>query len=222
MRLPPFGKCSPRAVDGQTEQQKRRKKGADDTDGAEIWAPKPEAQHSIDWNNPLPQMPPATATSLGNTVTPTWPETSGIPQLPQQPQQSLSFDANPNPTDYPSASDSAGSMVSPSSRNRRRRSPDATRRIVAASFSNETDALEILANAAAEDDSEGTTQDVKEGDRMVRWALEDDKKAPSLEEFCLVQAKVLTTQDTQDLVRIFFERYHPVLVSFFVARVGLN
>jgi len=117
----------------------------------------------------------------------------------------------------------SNSALSPTNRVKRRRqhSPDATRRIVAANFSNETDALEILANAAAEDDSDdqGKTSPAIETRKGVKWELKDDQaKVKGLGEFCLVTAGLLTVQDIENLVRLFFENHHPVLVSHPVRR----
>jgi hypothetical protein len=111
----------------------------------------------------------------------------------------------------------SGAGLSPSQRAKRRRqhSPDATRRIVAASFSNETDALEILANAAAENDEDEHRRaaDADELGRAVQWS--SHTSAPKgLEDNCLVKAHILTTADVEHLVRMYFEDHHPGLVGY--------
>lgn len=186
--------------------------------------------------------PTYTSTSAGLSATlstPAWPE--GIIFQPNHagPSQ-LTQSAPPHPSylntgssslpDPPSVTQSnatpvsltestgSNSALSPAARVKRRRqhSPDATRRIVAANFSNETDALEILANAAAENDSDdqektSPTVEMKKG---VKWELKDDQaKVKGLAEYCLVTAGLMTVQDVENLVRLFFECHHPVLVS---------
>ena len=114
-------------------------------------------------------------------------------------------------------SNGSGSALSPTrSKRRRQHSPDATRRIIAANFSNETDALEILANAAAENESEnaGHRSLAEDTSKGVRWDLGDHiKTAKSLEDYCLVKAGILGVADVESLVRLFFHNNHPVLVS---------
>ena len=134
--------------------------------------------------------------------------------LPDPPSVTQS---NATPASMPESAGS-NSAMSPNTRIKRRRqhSPDATRRIVAANFSNETDALEILANAAAENDSDdqdrsSPTVETKKG---VKWELKDDQaKVKGLGDYCLVTAGLMTVQDIENLVRLFFENHHPVLVS---------
>lgn len=126
--------------------------------------------------------------------------------------------SNATPASIPESTGS-GSGLSPNTfqrvKKRRQHSPDATRRIVAANFSNEIDALEILANAAAEGDSEEEQKPANEEQKKtLRWDLsEDHTQSQRIEEYCLIKAGVLSVNDLENLVRLFFEHYHPVLVS---------
>lgn len=115
-----------------------------------------------------------------------------------------------------STGSSALSPSHPRSKKRRQHSPDATRRIVAANFSNEIDALEILANAAADPDSDDQkhVSPDEEPQKGIRWDIQEDQvQAKGLEDYCLVKENVLTVNDLENLVRIFFENHHPVLVG---------
>lgn len=182
---------------------------------------------------PLVQPPQTSSSGLSATLAPpSWPDhmfQNTIQAGPSNPLHTAFLDAthqapadppsiaqsNPTPTSVPESAGS-GSAISPSQRTKRRRqhSPDATRRIVAANFSNETDALEILAHAAAENDSDDadTKPSTDEGKKNVRWDMQEENPR-GVAEFSLVKAGVLTVTDVENLVRLFFECHHPVLVS---------
>lgn len=160
---------------------------------------------------------------------------------------------------------------------------DVTRRIVVANFSNETDALEILAHAAtdgegrshdSEDGHEGSPSHGKPGDRgtstrsdgperlgarrrsvssgrkkSVGWNMrdgstdrdrslgrhdevfledgeEDDsqEREVGMEDFLLVSLGIIGIEMVEELVSVFFQQHHPVLVSctsyeFFISKI---
>jgi len=82
---------------------------------------------------------------------------------------------------------------------------------VVANFSNETDALEILANAATDDKKDGDGQPNDKGPgRKVTF---EEKAGARLEDFALVKQGVLDVSRLEVLVRVFFEHHHPALVS---------
>ena len=108
---------------------------------------------------------------------------------------------NPTPQSVDSSSTSA---LSPAARARKKRdAPDATRRIVVASFANETDALEILAHAATDEDK------ANGGDKQIPTV----PGAPSLANYVLIKSGILDEGMLWALTRHFFEHHHPVLVS---------
>jgi hypothetical protein len=158
-------------------------------------------------NNAGPSQPPQPAPLQASYLS------TGSSALPDPPSVTQS---HATPASMPESTGS-NSAVSPNHRTKRRRqhSPDATRRIVAANFSNETDALEILANAAAENDSDDQDKSspTVELKKSVKWELKDDQaKVKGLGDYCLVAAGLMTVQDIENLVRLFFENHHPVLV----------
>lgn len=79
----------------------------------------------------------------------------------------------------------------------------AARQIVVASFNNESDALSILAHAATDD------EDRTERERRAAAGMGRD----DLGEFALIKRGLLDEAQLQELVRGFFEHYHPALVS---------
>jgi hypothetical protein len=112
------------------------------------------------------------------------------------------------------ASPSNPSTGASSSRRKRHSEPDATRRIVVASFSNETDALEILAKAATDADDEpadkGEENGTRETSKRVIWA---DGQPRPLSHFVLIARGILDERMLELLVNVFFTHHHPVLVS---------
>jgi hypothetical protein len=123
---------------------------------------------------------------------------------------------DPTPASVPSVQsihsipESSNSGHSPNTR-KRRREGDGARRIVVANFSNETDALEILANAATDDKKEGDNQGNDKGaGKKVSFGAEVGAR---LEDFALVKKGVMDVTRLEILVRVFFEHHHPALVS---------
>jgi hypothetical protein len=117
--------------------------------------------------------------------------------------------SQPSVQSVQSIPESSNSGHSPGSR-KRRREGDGARRIVVANFSNETDALEILANAATDDKKDGDNQpDDKGTGRRVTF---EDRAGARLEDFALVKQGVLDVSRLEVLVRSFFEHHHPALV----------
>lgn len=100
------------------------------------------------------------------------------------------------PGSHPSSTPSTSHPLSPTRR--------AARRIVVASFNNESDALSILAHAATDEDNKGSN--LNEAKKDARDELED---------FALIKRGVLDEVELESLVRAFFEHYHPALVRLF-------
>ncbi|WVR00116.1 hypothetical protein IAU59_007258 [Kwoniella sp. CBS 9459] len=127
----------------------------------------------------------------------------------------------------------SASGQSPGHRSKRRRSerePEGTRKIVNASLSNEMDALEILANAATDGNSEGDSdghdpsgkgKSIANGEaKRVSWELEEEAVPPrELRDFHLIKARILDELGLQDLVSTFFRDHHPSLPVFQTARI---
>lgn len=138
---------------------------------------------------------------------------NNIQNLPQLPIDNTTPASLPSVQSVQSHAESSNSGHSPNTR-KRRREGDGARRIVVASFSNETDALEILANAATDDKKdqfgEHNEQDRASGGRKVTF---EDKVGARLDEFVLVKQRVLDVTRLELLVRVFFEHHHPALVS---------
>jgi hypothetical protein len=139
-----------------------------------------------------------------------------MPNMTQLPPNNSANIDNATPASQPSVQsvqsipESSNSGHSPGSR-KRRREGDGARRIVVANFSNETDALEILANAATDDKKDGDSQPNDKGPgRKVTF---EDKAGARLEDFALVKQGVLDVSRLEVLVRVFFEHHHPALVS---------
>jgi len=139
-----------------------------------------------------------------------------MPNMTQLPPNNSTIIDNATPASQPSVQsvqsipESSNSGHSPGSR-KRRREGDGARRIVVANFSNETDALEILANAATDDKKDGDSQPNDKGPgRKVTF---EDKAGARLEDFALVKQGVLDVSRLEVLVRVFFEHHHPALVS---------
>jgi hypothetical protein len=106
--------------------------------------------------------------------------------------------------------ESSNSGHSPNTR-KRRREGDGARRIVVANFSNETDALEILANAATDDKKDGDNPPNEKGSgRKVTF---EDTAGARLDDFVLVKQGILDVARLELLVRVFFEHHHPALVN---------
>ncbi|KAL1413416.1 hypothetical protein Q8F55_001182 [Vanrija albida] len=130
------------------------------------------------------------------------------------------FDHKPSPLFDPPSTKTVSSIgsvstESPNHQGRRRRNPsepDATRRIVVASFNNETDALEILANAATDADGDAGAEKGDESaaarNKRVAW---DDERPRSVADFVLIKRGVLDEERLEQLVEIFFQHHHPVL-----------
>ena len=138
-----------------------------------------------------------------------------MPNMTQLPANTSNAFDNATPASQPSVQsvqsipESSNSGHSPGSR-KRRREGDGARRIVVANFSNETDALEILANAATDDKKDGDSQPDKGPGRKVTF---EDRAGARLEDFALVKQGVLDVMRLEVLVRVFFEHHHPALVG---------
>lgn len=135
---------------------------------------------------------------------------------------------NATPVSLPSVqsvqshAESSNSGYSPSTR-KRRREGDGARRIVVASFSNETDALEILANAATDDKKDQYGGNSEQDRASGRKVMFEDKVGARLDEFVLVKQRILDVTRLELLVRVFFEHHHPALVSTaFISRSTLQ
>ncbi|WWD03753.1 hypothetical protein V865_001809 [Kwoniella europaea PYCC6329] len=116
---------------------------------------------------------------------------------------------------------------------RRTVEPDGTRKIVNASLSNEMDALEILANAATDENGEidpnmpankgkHPQQDGRSnGDtKRVSWDIsEEASPVRELEEFHLIKNGILDEETLQQLVNIYFRDHHPSLPIFQTSRI---
>lgn len=76
-----------------------------------------------------------------------------------------------------------------------------------ASFANETDALEILAHAATDEDKESASGNDKPN------SAKRVPEAPSLANYVLIKSGILDEGMLWALTRHFFEHHHPVLVS---------
>lgn len=138
-----------------------------------------------------------------------------MPNMTQLPPMN-NITENATPASLPSVQsvqsvpESSNSGHSPNIR-KRRREGDGARRIVVASFSNETDALEILANAATDDKKEGENAPHEKGaGRKVSF---EDRAGARLDDFVLVKQGILDVTRLEVLVRVFFEHHHPALVS---------
>ncbi|WVR07572.1 hypothetical protein IAU60_004614 [Kwoniella sp. DSM 27419] len=145
-----------------------------------------------------------------------------------QAQQSQQHDTT-TPGSLGESSVTSASGHSPGHRTKRRRSePEGTRKIVNASLSNEMDALEILANAATDgnsDESEGgegrKSKMASNGDaKKVSWDLEEEMPpARELRDFHLIKLGIVDETGLQDLVSHFFRNHHPSLPIFQTARI---
>ncbi|GMK59278.1 hypothetical protein CspeluHIS016_0702930 [Cutaneotrichosporon spelunceum] len=160
--------------------------------------------------NRRPQMP-------GDDLRP-WPEAMGLRGLEKT---SPYVDPPTNTTSSSFGSTSASSPNHPTG-SRRRREPDATRRIVVASFNNETDALEILAKAATDADGDGSNGEKESALERKRVSWADDAHRQSLNEFVLVRRGILDEHRLELLVQLFFQHHHPVLPIFQTVRIPHN
>lgn len=133
----------------------------------------------------------------------------------EQPKLSPYVDPPTNTTVSSFGSASTASPNNPTGQRRRRaQEPDATRRIVVASFNNETDALEILAKAATDADGDGSAEEKDHSSlaqKRVSWA--DDATPQSISDFVLIRRGILDERRLEMLVQVFFQHHHPVLVS---------
>jgi len=120
------------------------------------------------------------------------------------------------PTDPPSLTNTtpdstSTSALSPNQQNhrpsKRHKGPDATRRIVVANFSNETDALEILANAATDEDKGHAGNASGKGGKHVAW-----KDTDTQQDFLLLRLGILDMSTLLELIQVYFKYYHPFLV----------
>lgn len=84
-----------------------------------------------------------------------------------------------------------------------------------ANFSNETDALEILANAATDDKKDQFGQSAEHDKGSGKRVVFEDKVGARLDEFVLVKQRIIDVARLELLVRVFFEHHHPALVSDF-------
>nr|XP_019044036.1 specific RNA polymerase II transcription factor [Kwoniella bestiolae CBS 10118]OCF22966.1 specific RNA polymerase II transcription factor [Kwoniella bestiolae CBS 10118] len=196
----------------------------------------PPSTSSSKWpdNFPQAQSGPSTALPQQNQMLP--PPTS---------QPSLTPQHNPDTTTPGSMGESSVASTTGQSPNqlshhrakkRRTAEPDGTRKIVNASLSNEMDALEILANAATDENGEidhGTLtanknkllhhlQDERlNGDtKRVSWDIsEEPSPVRELEEFHLIRNGILDEGTLQELVTIFFRDHHPSLPIFQTSRI---
>lgn len=109
-----------------------------------------------------------------------------------------------------SADSTSTSALSPTARAKKRQNtnPDATRRIVVANFSNETDALEILADAATDNDDKDKSGGEDDGVSTKRVQFRDHA---DLSEYLLVKQGIVTEAVLWILVHLYFEHHHPVL-----------
>lgn len=83
-----------------------------------------------------------------------------------------------------------------------------------ASFNNETDALEILANAATDPDGDsGPEKSEQRADRGKHVAWADDAAPRPLSDFVLISRGILDERQLEQLVDQFFTHRHAVLVS---------
>ncbi|KAK1927726.1 hypothetical protein DB88DRAFT_479042 [Papiliotrema laurentii] len=180
----------------------------------------PTAFSSSGWPNLMFQSGPTPSNQTPNSAP---LQSSFLEPTPPHAEPPSFGQSNTTPASVPeSTGSSALSPSHPRSKKRRQHSPDATRRIVAANFSNEIDALEILANAAADPDSDDQkhVSPDEEPQKGIRWDIQEDQvQAKGLEDYCLVKENVLTVNDLENLVRIFFENHHPVLPIFQTARI---
>ena len=164
------------------------------------------------WGYPPPQHPQV---HYAASLQPNDPFRTGLPKnlsIPiANPDQPLG--SNTTPASMAESSNTSHSNLSPQRHTRRK---DATRSIVVANFSNETDALEILANAATDEDG----NIVKPETKKVAWAMGDDLQPPHrLGDFPLIREGIISETTLESLVRSFFEHYHPTLPIFQTARI---
>ncbi|RSH91336.1 hypothetical protein EHS25_009635 [Saitozyma podzolica] len=147
------------------------------------------------------------------------PQSQSLPSQNHDYTRQVPVDPPSIPQSTPGSLDSTStSALSPSSRTKRRQGPDATRRIVVANFSNETDALEILARAATDEDKDrpGDDRGDNKGGKRVAWK---DEEKRGLGEYLLVRLGVLDEGTLWELVQTYFKHYHPVLPIFQTNRI---
>ncbi|KAL7419170.1 hypothetical protein Q5752_006006 [Cryptotrichosporon argae] len=145
---------------------------------------------------------------------PLWADNLG-PMLPDT-KPSPVFDP-PTSISHPESTTTATTTSpTPGSLNKRRRltaEPDSTRKIVTASFNNETDALEILASAATDENGNPV------GGERRDWEVKPAKPDARLEDFVLIRRGVMNVDTLEEVVRVFFERHHPVQPIFQTMRI---
>nr|XP_019010426.1 specific RNA polymerase II transcription factor [Kwoniella pini CBS 10737]OCF49207.1 specific RNA polymerase II transcription factor [Kwoniella pini CBS 10737] len=123
------------------------------------------------------------------------------------------------------------------SKKRRTIEPDGTRKIVNASLSNEMDALEILANAATDENGEtdlsisgaknknhghghGHHHSLDDAHKQVSWDISaETSPVRELGQFHLIKNGILDENTLQELVHIYFRDHHPSLPVFQTARI---
>ncbi|ORY35773.1 hypothetical protein BCR39DRAFT_512070 [Naematelia encephala] len=148
-------------------------------------------------------------------VPPTIPEQNAFPisesaqSLPPVPQPIPgNLSDGPTPLSLPSTTSSA---LSPSHSRPKRHREETTREIITSSFANETDALEILANAATDKTSEGHNE------KHVLLGEEEiiEKPRPTdLRNFVLVKQRILNEAACWELCQEFFKDWHAALPIF--------
>ncbi|WWC91805.1 uncharacterized protein L201_006752 [Kwoniella dendrophila CBS 6074] len=177
------------------------------------------------------------------------PPQQPLQQQPQQQQQQqqqqqhtgLTPQQNPDMTTPGSIGESSIASTSGhspgyrSTKKRRTTEPEGTRQIVNASLSNEMDALEILANAATDENGEldhskpnkhhhhNNSAPMDGETKRVSWNIsEESSPVRELEEFHLIKIGILDENTLQELVNIFFKFHHPSLPIFQTARIPRN
>ncbi len=154
------------------------------------------------------------------------PQHSQLTRLPSQlPQEPTSHTTNLSQTTPGSLDSASTSAMSPASRTKRRQmaggasGPDATRRIVVANFSNEVDALEILATAATDEDKANAGRAARKATGWPReWAraetcLLESRRGTELGRVCACQTRDHRRIDFVGPCPGLFVHFHPFLVS---------
>nr|XP_018260769.1 specific RNA polymerase II transcription factor [Kwoniella dejecticola CBS 10117]OBR82927.1 specific RNA polymerase II transcription factor [Kwoniella dejecticola CBS 10117] len=163
---------------------------------------------------------------------------SNAQMLPPGAHTSVTPQNNPDTTTPGSLGESSvTSGHSPGHRSKKRRTvePDGTRKIVNASLSNEMDALEILANAATDENGDndlslggskskhhghGHSRSMNGENKRVSWDIsEETSPVRKLGEFHLIKSGILDENTLQELVTIYFRDHHPSLPVFQTARI---
>lgn len=168
------------------------------------------------WNNAYEPKP--FDTSL--FALPPNPSAAGLPNRAHSRDPSFIQTDQTTPASIPSVPsavsmpESSNSGHSPTAR-KRRREGEGARGIVTASFSNETDALEILANAATDGEKNAQSSSEEDGAASSKKVAWRDQQGATLDEFILVRQGIINAETLERLVTIFFDHHHPALVSLF-------